>query len=370
LVPDAVNRRVFLTGFMATAQQSISKLCEGIAGSFAVAQVKGEFVMYRQPKLLCIAIAAGLASLSSVSAIAADSQPFVVTGFISPETVIHDPLTDVYLVSNVGGAPVTVNQGFISRVSPDGTVLDVRWIADGVNGATLHGPKGLWLHRSELHVADVDTLRIFNRFTGAPVRDIPIPNPFADPAPPLGAPGALFLNHVVVANDGAAYISDQINGAIFKVDTAGNASLLASGPQLGNPDGLILDDGELTWVTFFGHEVRRMTRSGSIITEATLPVVDVSGLSLGPIPLPPGALLMDGYARCDGYLLVTSWVTGQIYRIGRSGTEIAVVAHVASLRDDGAGADGPAKIAIDQTRGRLLIPLFQSNKLLIQPFRD
>src|SRR5262249_57245291 len=101
-----------------------------------------------------------------------------------------------------------------------------------------------------------------------------------DTAPAVGTPGALLLNHDVVTNDGTAYISDQLNSAIFKVDPAGNASLVASGPQLGNPDGLMLDDGELTWVTFFGHEVRRMTRLGKIIPEATLPQVDVTGLAL------------------------------------------------------------------------------------------
>ena len=314
----------------------------------------------------------GLASLLTVCSLAADSDRITVSGFVSPETVIHDPLTDLYLVSNVGGSPVIVNHGFISRVSPDGTVRDLRWIQDGVNGATLHGPKGLWLHRNELYVADVDTLRIFNRFTGAPIRDVPMPNPFAAPGttPPVATPGALFLNHVVVANDGTAYISDQLNSAIFKVDSAGNASVLASGPQLGNPDGFMLDDGELTWVTFFGHEVRRMTGSGNIITEATLPVVDVTGLSLGPNPLPPGALMLDGYARHDGYLLVSSWVTGKVYRIGRSGTDIGVVAQVNSLRDNPAGADGPAKISIDQGRNRLLIPLFQAGQLIIQPFQD
>src|ERR1041385_3816858 len=123
----------------------------------------------------------GLASLLTVCSLAADSDRITVSGFVSPETVIHDPVTDLYLVSNVGGPPVIVNHGFISRVSPDGTVRDLRWIQDGVNGATLRGPKGLWLHRNELYVADVDTLRIFNRFTGAPIRDVPIPNPFAAP---------------------------------------------------------------------------------------------------------------------------------------------------------------------------------------------
>jgi sugar lactone lactonase YvrE len=296
----------------------------------------------------------------------------VVSGFRSPESVIHDPLTDVYLVSNVGGPPVIINHGFISRVSPQGAVLDLRWIEDGVNGATLHGPKGLWLHRGELYVVDIDTLRIFNRFTGAPIRDVPIPNPFAAPGttPALATPTALFLNHVVVASDGTAYISDQLNSAIFKVDPQGNASVFASGPQLGNPDGMLLDDGELTWVTFFGHEVRRMTSSGKIIMEAPLPAVDTTGLTLGPNPLPPGALLMDGYARWHGYLLVTSWVTGTVYKIGRSGTDIETVAKVVSSRDNPANPDGPAKINIDQGRNRLLIPLFNAGQLVILPLED
>ena len=304
--------------------------------------------------------------------LAADSDRIVVSGFRGAESVVHDPLTDVYLVSNVGGPPVIFNHGFISRVSPQGAVLDLKWIEDGVNGATLHGPKGLWLHRAELYVVDIDTLRVFNRFTGAPIRDVPIPNPFAAPGttPALGTPTALFLNHVVVANDGTAYISDQLNSAIFRVDPQGNASVLASGPQLGNPDGFLLDDGELTWVTFFGHEVRRMTSSGKIIMEAPLPAVDVSGLTLGPNPLPPGALLMDGYVRWHGSLLVTSWVTGKIYRIGRSGTEIETIAQVTSSRDNPANPDGPAKINIDRSRGRLLVPLFNAGQLLILQLPD
>ena len=99
----------------------------------------------------------------------------------------------------------------------------------------------------------MDTLRIFNRFTGAPIRDIPIPNPFAAPGttPGIGTAGALFLNHVVVSNDGTAYISNQLNSAIFKVAPEGNTSVLAAGPQLGNPDGFLLDNGELSWGTFF-----------------------------------------------------------------------------------------------------------------------
>jgi hypothetical protein len=306
--------------------------------------------------------AVAVVMVSAVSVPAAESGPTIISGFVSPETVVHDELTDLYLVSNVGGSPVAVNHGFISRVNPDGSVLDLRWIQDGVGGVTLHGPKGMWLQGRDLFVADVDTLRVFNRFTGAPERDVPIPNPFA--------PATLFLNHIVGTREGVLYISDQINSAIFKVDREGNASVLAAGPELGGPDGLLLDGGELTWVTFFGHEVRRMTRSGNIIMEAALPAADVTGLTLGPNPLPPGTLLLDGYTRNNGYLLVSSWVTGKIYKIGRSGSDVVTTTKVISMIDNPAAPDGPAKIEMDRMRNRLLIPLFNAGQLMILPIED
>lgn len=304
----------------------------------------------------------GFAAVLAASASAADLPVKVISGFVSPESVIHDVDTDEYLVSNVGGPPVVVNHGFISRVSSDGTILDLRWIQDGVNGVTLHGPKGLCLHRNELYVADVDTLRIFNRRTGTPIRSVPIPNPFA--------PASLFLNHVVVTNSGTVYISDQLNGAIFTVDPQGYASLLASGPQLGSPDGFLVSDGELSWVTFFGHEVRRLTASGKIVMEAPLPIVDVTGLHLGPNPLPPGALLLDGYTRWHDFLLASSWVTGKIYRIGRSGTDIQTIFQVVGMQDNPVSPDGPAKIEVDRLRNRLLIPLFNRGQLVMVQLQD
>ena len=62
----------------------------------------------------------GLAAVLTATASAADLPVKVISGFVSPESVIHDPDTDEYLVSNVGGSPVVVNRGFISPVSPDG----------------------------------------------------------------------------------------------------------------------------------------------------------------------------------------------------------------------------------------------------------
>jgi hypothetical protein len=319
--------------------------------------------MPTRQSLLRASATLGIAVLFAVCPLRADSERVVVSGFEAPESVVHDTLMDVYLVSNVGALPpggfpgLLDHNGFISRVSPDGAVLQLKWIQDGVNGVTLNGPKGIWLRRRELYVADIDTLRVFDRFTGAPLRDITFPNPFA--------PNPLFLNDVAVAGDGTAFVSDNRNGGILKADPAGNVSVVATGPQLGNPNGLLVDDASISWVTFFGHEVRRMKRSGQPVMAASLPAVDVSKLSL-----PPGALFLDGYCRYDDFLLVSSWITGKVYRIGRSGTELETAAQFVSALDNPANPDGPADINVDHSRNRLLVPLFNANQLVIIQMED
>src|SRR5262245_35852591 len=178
----------------------------------------------------------------------AAAQTLTISGFSTPESVIHDTIQDIYFVSNVGpGNPGALDgNGFISRVNPNGTILQLAWVAG------LNGPKGLWLFGDGLYVADVNTLRIFNRFTGASIAAISIPNPFAQP---------LFLNDVVVANDGTAFITDNVNSAIFQVTSQGQPSLLASGPELGRPNGIQVQGANISWVTFFSNKVLRTNPS-------------------------------------------------------------------------------------------------------------
>jgi hypothetical protein len=291
--------------------------------------------------------------------VAAQTGRIVVSGFQTPESVLHDSDLDLYLVSNVGpGNPAAADHnGFISRVSPDGNIQELRWIQDGVRGVTLNGPKGMWLHGRELYVADVDTLRIFNRFSGVPIRNVEFPNPFA--------PNTLFLNDVLVDNYGNVFVSDNRNSGIFTVDPQGRASLWVMGAVLGGPNGLLLDYGNVGWVTFFGGQAKRVTRSGKIITEAVLPAADVSRIGL-----PPGALFLDGYCRYNGSLFVSSWVTGAVYRVRRSGMELETVGQFGSALENPSRPDGPADIGVDEERNRLLVPLFNAGQLVIIPLKD
>ncbi|MGH2397863.1 MAG: ATP-binding protein, partial [bacterium] len=95
-------------------------------------------------------------------------KPTIVEGgFQTPESVLYDTRADVYLVSNINGKPTdTDGNGFISRVSPAGKVLALKWIDGTKQGVTLNAPKGTAISGTTLYVADITAVRMFDRSTG------------------------------------------------------------------------------------------------------------------------------------------------------------------------------------------------------------
>ena len=138
-----------------------------------------------------------------------------IAGFLAPESVLHDTAQDIYFVSNINGSPTAKDDnGFISRVRPDGAVENLKFIEGGHNGVTLHAPKGLALLGDTLWVADIDVVRAFDARTGAPRDSVS-----------LATLGAVFLNDIAIAQTGALYITDSG----IKFDDVGN--VLHPGPD-------------------------------------------------------------------------------------------------------------------------------------------
>lgn len=71
-------------------------------------------------------------------------------GFVGPESVVFDAARDEFYVSNMGthGKGATPGDGFISRVSADGKILELKWVTGFDN------PKGLALANGRLYVGD------------------------------------------------------------------------------------------------------------------------------------------------------------------------------------------------------------------------
>ena len=113
-----------------------------------------------------------------------------VDGFQAPEAARWDPDQKVWFVANINGYPSSKdNNGFISRLKPDGSVETLKFIAGGSKGVTLNGPKGMAIVGDTLWVCDIDAVRGFNRKTGALVANIKVP-------------GAVFINDITVGPDG------------------------------------------------------------------------------------------------------------------------------------------------------------------------
>src|SRR5881392_1454300 len=126
------------------------------------------------------------------------TRTLTVAGFSTPESVLHDSTQDIYFVSNVNGSPTAKdNNGFISRVRPDGAIENLKFIEGGRAGVTLNAPKGLALLGDTLWVADIDAVRAFNAKTGAPLDSVS-----------LSTLGAVFLNDIAATPTGALYITD------------------------------------------------------------------------------------------------------------------------------------------------------------------
>jgi hypothetical protein len=263
-------------------------------------------------------------------------EPINITGFERPESVLHDKKNDVYLVSNIKGGPRDVdNNGFISRVSPSGQVLQLKWIAGGVNGVTLNAPKGSTISDGVLYVADIDNLRKFDARTGQPLGSIFFQN-------------ATFLNDVTSDHEGNVFVTDigfttvpafgpSGTDAIYKVSRKGKLSVIAQGNALlHHPNGIaVLPNGKLQVVTYDPFDGTK-----------ELFTINMGGHKSNVIAMPAG--LMDGVVVLDKHnLLVSSWESNSVYLVKSNGS-ISVVASGFTYF--------PSDIGWDSKRDRLLVP--------------
>ena len=256
---------------------------------------------------------------------------FVRDGFVAPEAVRYDPDQDVYFVGNwgTGSASATDNNGYISRMKPDGQIENMRFIAGGTNRVVLHAPRGMYIVGDTLWVADADAVRGFHRKTGEKLANVD-----------FSGLDRGFLNDVAADASGTLYVTDTGRNKLYKV--TGGPTLVVSDSVLGSPNGITWDAGNNRFVIvpFGGHKgIRAWTPGATTLTDI--------GMSTG--------------ARYDGVEVLSG---GRILVASQADTSL----HVFS------GSTGravlhtlgpPADIAVDTKRNRVAVPVVAMNHVEI-----
>ena len=226
------------------------------------------------------------------------AEAWALEGFNSPESVVHDAERGELYVSNVAGAPDEKNgAGFLSRVSPDGEMLEAEWVTG------LDAPKGLALDGGTLYVSDIDRLVAVDIETGE-VTDS------------WQGEGAQFLNDTAVDGQGRVFVSDMAASAIYVLD-GGNLSVWLQDEALKHPNGLKVDNGTLV-VAAWGQDLQEdfSTSVAGHLIAVDLETKEISALGSGE---PVGNL--DGLEPDGaGNWLATDWMGGALYRINSDGS--------------------------------------------------
>src|SRR6266702_2625454 len=264
-----------------------------------------------------------------------------VAGFSTPESVLHDSTQDIYFVSNINGSPTAKdNNGFISRLRPDGAIENLKFIEGGRAGVTLNAPKGLAVLGDTLWVADIDMVRAFNARTGAVIDSVKLDS-------------AVFLNDVAIAPTGAIYITDtgirfDDEGnvlhpgpdRVFRIGPDRKVTVAARGDSLGWPNGITVDPvGKRFIIVSFG---------------PTKTVLAWKPGDKAPKVIARGAGGFDGVVIAGTRILVSSWTDSTVSAY-ESGQEVKVIT----------GVPSPADIGYDAKRNRVLIPIFTGNRIEI-----
>jgi len=240
------------------------------------------------------------------------------TTLMTPESVIYDKSRDVLYVTNLNLEPRKKDgNGFISILSKEGKILNLRWIEG------LSSPKGMAITGDTLFAADVDEVVVMDINKGQIIRKMPIP-------------GAGMLNDITSDGEGKLYVSDTDANKIYVYSNGRISEWLTEG--LNGPNGLLSESGRLLIASqgssdFTGIDLKTNTRRL---------LADSIGRGDGI-----------AYTGIPGYYIVTDW-SGEIFMINPDKTKV-------SLLNTKEQQSNTADIEYLQETNLLLVPTFFKN---------
>ncbi len=243
------------------------------------------------------------------------------TLFRVPECVLYDKDNDVIYVSNMNDNPREKDgNGFISRLSTSGEILDLKWVED------MSSPKGLGIYEGKLYVSDVDEVIVIDIAEGEIVERIVIE-------------GAKMINDISIDSQGNLYVSDSDNNNIFLISNGVVSNWLSEG--LNAPNGVLVDGERLLLASMGSEDFAVIDLSTKELTVLTEDISKGDGIAKVSIP---------------GHFLVTDWF-GQVFMIYPDGSKVI-------LLDTREAETGAADIDYIPEKNLLLVPTFAKHHVV------
>lgn len=240
-----------------------------------------------------------------------------------PESVCYDPESGILYVSNIGGKPTEKDgNGYISQISPDGSVLKGTLITG------LNAPKGMGIFKGILYVTDID------RVAAIDLKSKTISKFYEFPE-------AKFLNDIAVDIHGTVYISDMMSTRIYRIIND-KPEIWLDDPLLTNPNGLFIENDRL------------MIGCGKIVLANIMDAQIQTWLE--------GTGSIDGLEGMgDGRYIFSDW-SGNIYLITKE-------RKIEKLLDTTTSGINAADIEYIASQRLLLVPTFGDNRVMAYEFK-
>jgi hypothetical protein len=240
-----------------------------------------------------------------------------------PESVKYDVNNDRIYVANINGRSNKKDgNGFISIVSTEGEIVELKWI-EGLNA-----PKGMGIYQGKLYVADIDEVVEIS------IKDGKIMESYK-------AEGAEFLNDIDVDSHGNVYISDSSGGnsVIYRL-SGGKIEVWLKSDEIDHPNGLYVKDSLLV-VGNSGDGKLKAVR----IKDRSVEVIADVGSGIDGVEV-----------SNEGNFIISDW-RGKT-RLVEPGGAITV------LRDTSEEKINSADIEFVREKNLILIPTFMDNRVV------
>ena len=218
--------------------------------------------------------------------------------FELPESVIFDSKNDVLYVSNIVNHPFKKDgSGYISRVSLNGEILDLKWID------SLNAPKGLTIVNEKLYIADVDEL------VEVDIANAKVLNKYK-------ASGSVCMNDVTHDKYGNVYVGDTYTDSIYRLNSFGQLPLWFYSPGLA-PNGIHIDNETSSLIV--GNWGAVMEGWGTPELSGNLKSINLHSKKLKNLGSKPIGNLDGVESDGKGSYYVTDWSGAKLYKIKKNG---------------------------------------------------